>query len=370
MYHIIRFLGERFALDLVAPALEGAGEAERLLGKFCRDMEFVTPSPGSMRRRIFRFGPYEKDPALAEAVARRLQTGAYAAVQVEKPAMLPYLPAGLPIPIILDTWAYGLTGAIRAVQHAPGLVSRTRNLLQLVRFGMFDALCWPKTHCILVVSDVDRDRCRRDRPGCNVLVVPNGIDCGVVTPKPSSHAGPPVVLFTGDMGFAPNVDAAILLATGLFPDVRRRYPDAELHLVGRSPDSRVRGLSGSGITVTGEVPDMLPYLHSATVYVAPHFTGAGTRTKLLEAMGAGLPIVTTSVGIEGIDARHGQDVVLADDLSSLTGAVLRLLGDSAERSRLGAAVRRLAEERYDWSRCLAPLEALYAGLLPRKSTPC
>jgi glycosyltransferase involved in cell wall biosynthesis len=172
------------------------------------------------------------------------------------------------------------------------------------------------------------------------------------------------------MGFDPNVDAAILLATRLFPEIRRRHPDAELRLVGRNPDGRVRALSGPGITVTGEVHDMLPYLHAATVYVAPHFTGAGTRTKLLEAMGAGLPIVTTSIGIEGIDAKRGHDALLADDPSALVEAVLRLLGDTAARDRLGAGARRLAEERYDWSRCLAPLATLYAELLPRKAASC
>ena len=122
--------------------------------------------------------------------------------------------------------------------------------------------------------------------------------------------------------------------------------------------------------MTGEVPDMVPHLHAATVYVAPHFTGAGTRTKILEAMAAGLPIVTTSVGIEGIDAKRGEDVLLADDPSSLVDAVLRLLGDPAERSRLGIAARRLVEDRYDWSRCLVPLETLYDGLLPRKAASC
>lgn len=370
MFHIVRFLGERFDLDLVTPALEGREEAERLLGKFCCDMEFVTPGPGNLRRRIFRLGPYEKDPALAEAVNRRLETGTYAAVQVEKPAMLPYLPAGLQMPIILDTWAYGLSGAIRAVRSESGVFTKTRSLLQLVRYGMFDAFCWPKTHRILVVSEVDKSRCLRERPGRNVLVVPNGVDCNIVQPGPHRIEGPPCILFTGDMGFAPNVDAAILLATRLFPEVRRRHPDAELRLVGRNPDGRVRGLSGPGITVTGEVPDMVPHLHAATVYVAPHFTGAGTRTKLLEAMAAGLPIVTTSIGIEGIDAKHKQDVLLADDQSSLVEAILRVLGDPAKQGRLGANARRLVEERYDWSRCLTPLEALYAGLLPKKVVSC
>ncbi len=370
MYHMVRFLGERFALDLVLPALEGMEEAERLLGKVCNDMEFVSPSPGSLRRRIFRLGPYEKDPALADAVGRRLEIGRYAAVQVEKPAMLPYLPGGLQIPIILDTWAYGLTGPLRALRHEAGILTHARNVLRLARFAAFDALCWPETHCILVVSDMDRERCERARPGRNVLVVPNGVDCAAVTPGRLPADGPPVVLFTGDMGFTPNVDAAILLATRLFPEIRRRHPGVELRLVGRNPDGRVRGLSGPGIIVTGEVPDMIPHLHAATVYVAPHFTGAGTRTKLLEAMAAGLPIVTTSVGIEGIDAKHGQDVLLADDPFSLVEAVLCLLGDTAERSRLGASARRLVEERYDWPRCLAPLQTLYAGLLPRKAVSC
>ena len=171
------------------------------------------------------------------------------------------------------------------------------------------------------------------------------------------------------MGFAPNVDAALLLATRLFPEIRRLHPDAELRLVGRNPESRVRRLSGTGITVTGEVTDMTPHLHQATIYVAPHFTGAGTRTKLLEAMAAGLPIVTTSIGIEGIDAAHERDVLIGDDPPSLVLAVERLLRDASARARLGAASRRLVEQKYDWPRCLAPLEALYRDLPSAVSSP-
>jgi glycosyltransferase involved in cell wall biosynthesis len=115
---------------------------------------------------------------------------------------------------------------------------------------------------------------------------------------------------------------------------------------------------------------MLPHLQTATVYVAAIATGAGTRTKLLEAMAAGLPIVTTGVGIEGIDAADGEEVILADDPEALTAAILRLLADPAARRGLGAAARRLAENRYDWTHCLAPLEALYTGLLSGRSARC
>ncbi len=370
MFHMIRFLAERFDLDLVTPALPGMEEAERLLRGSCRALEFVPPSPGGTWRRVLRFGPYEKDPALANAIRRRLTTDAYAAVQVEKPAMLPYLTAETRLPIILDTMAFGLAGALRAFRHEQGIVTRARNLLRLIRFTAFDAFCWPATYCILVVSEVDRERCLRGRPGANVLVVPNGVDCAAVRPGPFRGGDPPVLLFTGDMGFAPNMDAALLLASRIFPEVRRRYPDAELRLAGRSPDSRILALRAPGVTVTGEVPDMLPHLQAATVFVAPHLTGAGTRTKLLEAMAAGLPIVTTPIGIEGIEAGHDREVLIGDTPGAMVTAVVRLLGEPSERRRLGGAARRLAEERYDWPRCLAPLEHLYAGLLPARARRC
>jgi glycosyltransferase involved in cell wall biosynthesis len=367
MFHMARFLGERFDLDLVAPATEGAGDAHRLFKDRCGEMEFVAPAPGAFRRRLLRLGPYEREPALAQAILRRLTASLYGAVHVEKPAMLPYLPAGTSVPIILDTFAYGLTGAWRAVLNETGAITRARNVVRLVRFAAFDTFCWPPTYCILVVSEVDRDRCLRQRPGRKVLVIPNGVDCAAIRPGSLRMGSAPVLLFTGDMGFAPNVEAAIILAKQIFPDVRRKYADAELCLVGRNPDPRVLALGGPGITVAGAVPDMTPHLQAATVYVAPLITGAGTRTKLLEAMAAGLPIVTTRVGIEGIEATDGREVVIADSPEEMQGAILRLLRDSTLRLALGAAARRLAEHRYDWSCCLAPLETLYAGLLPART---
>lgn len=370
MFHLVRFLGQRFELDVVAPALEGAAEAERLLRPCCREVEFVPPSPGRLRRRLLRFGPYERDPALASAIRRRLGSRDYAALQVEKPAMLPYVPAGARVPVVLDTWAFGLVGALRALRHETGIATRLRNIVRLIRSAAFDAFCWPDIYCVLVVSEVDRQRWLSARRRRRVLVVPNGVDCAAVRPGPFRDGGPPVLLFTGDMAFEPNVDAALFLASRILPEVRRRCPEAELRLVGRNPGARLLALRGPGIAVPGEVPEMLPHLQAATVYVAPHRTGAGTRTKLLEAMAAGLPIVTTSIGIEGIEARHGREVLIADTPGEAVATILRLLESVAERRRLGAAARRLAEAQYDWSRCLAPLESLYRGLVPVKAIQC
>ncbi len=364
MFHMARFLGQRFPLDLVAPALEGMETSRRLLSQFCAEMEFVPPTSRAVWRRRVHLGPYERDPALRRAVQRRLETGRYAAVHVEKPAMLPVLPAGLRLPIVLDTFAYGLAGAIRALRHERGVLTRARNLLRLARFATFDAWCWPETHCILVVSEPDRKRCLEGRPRSRVLVVPNGVDCSTHQPGPFRENGPPLLVFTGDMAFDPNIEAAQTLATQIFPTIRREFPEAELRIVGRNPTAPVRALRGSGVTVTGEVEDVTPHLQAATLYVAPLTIGAGTRTKLLEALAVGVPIVTTRVGIEGIDATDGVEVVLADDPEATIASVRRLLVNPAARRRLSGAARRLAEREYDWRSCLAPLEDLYGSLLP------
>jgi glycosyltransferase involved in cell wall biosynthesis len=364
---MLRYLGERFEVELICPALDGMVEAGCLLKESCVAMEFVPPSDRSPLRRSFRLGPYEIDPQLGSAIRRRLAFGGYDAVQVEKPAMLPYLPSRMKRPVVLDTFAYGLTGAMRALRYESGLVRRARNLLRLIRFAAFDAFCWPATYCILVVSEIDRQRCLRERPGRKVLVVPNGVDCTAIRPGSCPAEGRPVLLFTGDMAFDPNVQAARILALRIFPRVRQAFPAAELRLVGRNPRPDVLGLRAPGVSVVGDVPEMLPHLRDATVYAAPLVTGAGTRTKLLEAMAAGLPIVTTSTGLEGIEATDGLEVRVAEDPEAMVAAVVDLLKNPQERARLGNAARRLAEDRYDWSRCLAPLASMYSEMLPARA---
>ena len=245
-----------------------------------------------------------------------------------------------------------------------------RNLFRLVRFGYFDTFCWPSLFSLLVVSQEDSVRCGRARPRQRTVIVPNGVDCSAVIGKLAYDASHPVLVFTGDMSFQPNIDAAIFLEQEVFPVIRRKHPDAELRFVGRNPGPRILAMAQRGIVVTGGVSHVLPYLHEATVYVAPHFTGAGTRTKLLEAMAAGLPIVTTTVGIEGIAAQPGRDVLIADTITDTIDSLLRLLASVEDRRRFGLAARQVAEARYDWNRCLFPVEQLYRDLEHSEARIC
>lgn len=370
MLHLLRFLGSRYPVDLIAPAVDGWEEAQRLLKGACAETTFVPPQGPAFLDRIGRISPYAKDQALAAVVHERLASGVYGAVQVETLGMIPSLPAQTQVPVVLDIWSYGLPSTLRILRSAGETIGRPKQLVRRLKLGLYDRWCWPSTYCVTVVSEEDRLRCEGAHPGQRVLVVPNGVDCQAIRPKPDQALTSPLLLFTGEMGAEPNVEAATVLATEVFPAIRREFPKAELRLVGRNPDPRVARLAGQGIIVTGAVPDMQLHLRAATIYVAPHFTGSGTRTKLLEAMAAGLPIITTSLGIEGMKVQPGRDLLVADQPADMIESIQTLLASQPDRERFAQAARHMAEIWYDWSRCLWPLEPLYHNLLAPKAVAC
>jgi len=164
------------------------------------------------------------------------------------------------------------------------------------------------------------------------------------------------------MDFRPNVDAALWFATHVLPLIRVACPDAHLFVVGKNPHPRLAPLAEqSGITLTGFVEDVRPYIAAASVYVVPLLTGGGTRLKVLEAMAMGKAIVSTTLGCEGINATPGEDIVLADTALDFAGQVLDLLENAPRRVALGQAARAFVEGHSDWRSVVAPLESLYEG---------
>ena len=371
MLHLLRFLGSRYQVDLIAPAVDGWEEAQRSLQGVCAEATFVPPQGPGLLDRLGQVSPYVKDRALASVVRERLASGVYGAVHVEKLGLIASLPPQMAIPVVLDIWSYGLPSPLGIFKNGGGTTGRPKPFVRRLKLGLYDRWCWPLTSCVTVVSEEDRIRCEGAHPGQRVIVVPNGVDCQAIRPKSDHAMTSPVLLFTGDMGAEPNVEAATVLATEVFPAIRREFPKAELRLVGRNPDPRVARLAGPGIMVTGAVPDMQVHLRAATIYVAPHFTGPATRTKLLEAMAAGLPIITTSLGTEGMKVQPGRDLLVADQPADMIESIQTLLASQPDRERFAQAARHMAEVWYDWSRCLWPLEPLYQNLLaPKPAVAC
>jgi glycosyltransferase involved in cell wall biosynthesis len=198
----------------------------------------------------------------------------------------------------------------------------------------------------LVCSELDRQAIGG---GPSVWVVPNGVESLPALPPPTGASNECLLLFIGEMSYAPNVDAVTFFARRVFPTIRRENPSARFFVVGRNPVDAVRALDdGSAITVTGAVPSVQPYLEKASVVVVPIRYGGGTRLKILEAMGHGRAVVSTSVGAEGIDARAEEHLLIADQPDGFAQACLRLTRDPRLRARLTAEAHRLVTTRYEW----------------------
>jgi sugar transferase (PEP-CTERM/EpsH1 system associated) len=234
--------------------------------------------------------------------------------------------------------------------------------LQWQKLRRYEAGVCRQAQQVIACSPADGDALAQLAPCLKATIVPNGVDTeyfqpGIVSPLP---LGPQPLVFTGKMDFRPNVDAALWFGTAVWPLIRQRVPQAQFYVVGKNPHPRLAPLRDTaGITLTGFVEDVRPYVAAAAVCVVPLLTGGGTRLKVLEAMAMGKAIVSTTLGCEGIPATPGREIILADEGADMAAQVVALLGDSARCQALGQAARAFVEQHFDWRIVTAPLEQLY-----------
>jgi glycosyltransferase involved in cell wall biosynthesis len=270
----------------------------------------------------------------------------------------------LPLVIdICDATSSRLRGAIRherplrALASAVELVSVVRAERDLVRRG---------DH-LLFASDRDRDLILgTGGAGTSVAhtVVPNGVDLEFWR-RGAPGRGDRTVVFTGKMDFPPNEDAALRLCRTIFPAVRARVPEAQLLIVGRDPTPRLLAAgAGAGITVTGPVDDVRPYLDAATVFAAPLRFGAGIQNKLLEALAMELPVVTSPTAAAGLH-RDGSapPVDVADDDAAFVDRLVAHLRSEERDPRRDA--RAFVSTNFDWSRSAELVEAAFRDVTAR-----
>jgi sugar transferase (PEP-CTERM/EpsH1 system associated) len=211
----------------------------------------------------------------------------------------------------------------------------------------------------LFVSDAEADlfRARAALPQADIRALHNGVDLhfyrpGAVPAVPAPAR--PLIVFTGQMDYAPNVDAVRWFAQAVLPQI----PRAHFAIVGRNPADAVKRLAGERVTVTGAVPDTRAWLAAADVVAAPLRIARGVQNKVLEAMAMGRAVVASPAAHEGIEAEAARDLLVADSAEEQARAIRHLLSDPSRAAALGAAARRRMEEAYSWEARLAPLAAL------------
>ena len=202
----------------------------------------------------------------------------------------------------------------------------------------------------IAVSPADRDFLAANSPGADVRAIPTGVDTSFFTPQETAEA-PDHLVFTGSMDWHPNEDGILHFMDAILPLIRREVPGVSLAVVGRNPGPPLKEAGvRAGVQVTGTVEDIRPHVARAAVYIVPLRVGGGTRLKIFEALAMGKAVVSTSVGAEGLPLDHGRHFLRADEPEAFASAVISLLRGPDRRRELGAAGRRLVEERYGWRR--------------------
>jgi len=211
----------------------------------------------------------------------------------------------------------------------------------------FEARACAQASLTVAVSEPDRELLAAEARGARVRAVPTGVDTSYFVPNGQPDA--PSLVFTGSMDWYPNEDAIVHFVEHVLPRIRQDVPAATLTVVGRKPTARLRAATeGEPVDVTGGVEDIRPYVSRAAVYVVPLRVGGGTRLKICEALAMGKAVVSTTVGAEGLPLVPGEHFIRADDPADFARAVVALLRDPQWRRALGAAGRRLMEERHSW----------------------
>jgi glycosyltransferase involved in cell wall biosynthesis len=305
-----------------------------------------------------------------EALRRVLEQEPYDVIQIEGIEMAPYLliVQGAAPGALLVYDAHNAEYALQARIAAQDSRTPRRwpyavySLLQTARLRRFEAATCRAVGHILACSQADADKLRLLRHETPITVIPNAIEVAHYreTDLPPVNLPHPALVFTGKMDFRPNVDAALWFAEAILPRIQEAIPEAHLVIVGMHPHPRLDPLRGrQGITITGEVLDIRPYIREADLYVTPLRMGSGTRFKLLQAMAMGKAIVSTRIGAEGLPVEDGRHLLLADEPESFARAVVGLLHDAPRAEALGKQGAMLVSEHFDWPGIIPRVEAIY-----------
>jgi glycosyltransferase involved in cell wall biosynthesis len=202
---------------------------------------------------------------------------------------------------------------------------------------------------VFAVSPRERDHFESIARG-RVDLIPNGVDTRMILPRRGRAASKREILFLGSLNYSANIDSLTHLVDDILPLIRT--PDAELIVVGSKPGPRVWALGhrrGFPIRIVGEVTEVAPHLDAARLLVVPLREGAGTRLKILEALAYGVPVVSTTIGCEGLGLQSGREIIIADAPTQFAHAIDRVLEDDALCERLALAGRSAVEARFDWT---------------------
>jgi len=303
-------------------------------------------------------------PEMKQPLADLIDSRDFDVIHVESFYMLQNLPADHHLPVLLSEPAIEHIAWWRHAKVAQPIYQRPGIMLEALKMRLFAPRAWRAADVVGTMSSVDTGIIARS--GARTTPAPNGVDVQFFQPPATPERAPAQAVFMGDYKYFPNTDAALYFIQEIMPRIREQRPDFELVLLGKDPTPEIRAYSddpNTPVTATGLVDDTRPYLTSATVFVCPLRSGSGTRFKLMESLACGLPVVSTTVGCEGLNAVAGEQMLIVDGVHDFATAVLHVLADNTLAQQLAEQGRQWVVEHHSWDHSAGKVAEAYAALM-------
>ena len=376
-YHLLRLLAARHELELLCGSFEaGQPDPPSEVAALAEFVQVVAWPARPLTTRLLDLGrsvpdiwqAYASDQLVDTALARHAakpfdcvhvagfeMMGTWNRIRHQLSNKIPY---------VLDEHniEYRLRESMQADEgwSAEGLPYRLYNHLQTLRTREHETDAWRRAWHVSTVSAEDRHEVQAHVPAQRVSLIPNCLDIGSLQMANRDLVRPHSLLFMGKMDYRPNVSGVVWFCRQVMPLLRERFPDASFTILGRDPSAEVRALDDlPGVTVTGFVESLEPYMQQAATFVAPLFQGGGTRFKILEALAAGIPVVSTGQGIAGLPLEHERHCLLAETAEDMTAEIARTWNQPDTVASRVALGRRLVETHFDWSAVVPALDGIY-----------
>ncbi|MEX0594115.1 MAG: glycosyltransferase family 4 protein [Balneolaceae bacterium] len=370
IYHILRHLCTHHDVTVVGfSTLEKEQELVTEFPSLAGKTHFIPPSGSPLRYRwvmlksLFsrhsHWNRYSRSEPLQQKIDALLERESFDIIHCEFPVMAMYRFRSN-AKRVLDCHNVEYDNFLR-MSRTPNLIRKAFYRYEAAKFRREELDVCRQQDALFVTSERDISIFDSSLPRVRKFLVPNGVDRQYFTPtgiEPVPHS----LVFVGMMKYLPNDDGMTFFLDEIFPKVLQKYPDTTLTIVGKNPSRSIRNRANDQIIVTGFVEDTRPYVDNASVYVVPLRMGGGTRLKILEALSMKKPIVTTSIGSEGIDVKDGETALIADQPDHFAEAICKLFEDPKQVDQLVSNGSNLADT-YRWEAIGDSIEDAYQSLM-------
>ncbi len=339
---------------------------------FCQEINvFRRPEkPWTLRnilRTVFGFYPFlvvrNLSPEEKMAIERKLKETDYDLIHAETFYVMPHLPK-TKIPVVLTDQTIEYQVYQHFVNNFWFWPLKPFLYLDVLKLKFWEARFWKRANKVIAVSQSDKQKMISLVPGLKVEVVPNGAGEDLLSIWENKEESQEInILFQANFLWLQNIEAALRLTKEVFPLIKKVFPKAVCRIVGQKADEKLKGIKGEDVEVidlgNDDIEGVKKAYRQAKLFLAPIEGPGGTRLKILGAMAAGVPVVTTPVGIEGIDAKNGVDVIVKEKNQDLAEAVIGLLKDKKLYQKMAESARQLVERKYSYQAIAKTLSQIY-----------